>query len=107
LRGPTSTFATNLGAPSGLAFNSSGTLFESDYGGGNNGAEISEFTTNGLESSFITNGLGTPIGIAFDNVILPVTLPVPESSSFPLLVLAALIGVILMVVRRKNSKVGA
>lgn len=74
--GTESTFASGL-LPVGLAFNSAGNLFEADSSSGN----IYEFTPNGSQTTF-ASGLGVPVALAFQ--------PVPEPSSFGLLVVALL-----------------
>ena len=66
--GVQSTFATGLGYPAGLAFNSAGDLFEADDASGN----IYKFTPGGVRSTFFVQG--TPggvdpvVGMAFNNV---------------------------------------
>ena len=60
--GAQSTFASGLNQPSGLAFDSAGNLFETDYGSGN----IYEFTPSGVQSTF-ASGLNGPQGLAFDS----------------------------------------
>ncbi|MGC8560105.1 MAG: NHL repeat-containing protein [Phycisphaerae bacterium] len=57
--GTTSTFATGLDEPNGLAFNSAGDLFVAN--GGN--STLSEITPGGSVSTF-ASGLGTPQGVA-------------------------------------------
>jgi sugar lactone lactonase YvrE len=61
--GARSTFAVGLSIPAGLAFNSAGDLFESDYGSGN----IYEFTPGGARSVF-ASGLNDPSGLAFNSL---------------------------------------
>jgi hypothetical protein len=58
------TFASGLNGPFGLACDSAGNLFESDYGSGN----IYEFT-NGVatERGTFASGLNHPLGLAFDS----------------------------------------
>jgi hypothetical protein len=60
--GAQSNFASGLGSPYGLAFNSAGNLFEADYGSG----KIYEFTPGGAQSTF-ASGLGLPWGLAFNS----------------------------------------
>ena len=60
--GARTTFASGLGDPFGLAFNSAGDLFEADSDSGN----IYEFTPDGVESTF-ASGLLTPTGLAFNS----------------------------------------
>ena len=48
--------------PTGLAFNSSGDLFEADY----NSGKIYEFTPGGVQSTF-ASGLSSPYGLAFNS----------------------------------------
>jgi sugar lactone lactonase YvrE len=60
--GTRSTFASGLNQPFGLAFNSAGSLFESDLGSGN----IYEFTPGGARSTF-ASGLNLPQGLAFNS----------------------------------------
>ena len=60
--GTTSTFASGLNGPYGLAFDGSGSLFEADY----NSGTIFKFTPDGTESTF-ASGLNTPVGLAFDS----------------------------------------
>jgi len=71
--GGSSTFASGLAPPEGLAFNSAGDLFEADEGGGH----IYEFTPNGGSSTF-ASGLYGPYALAFQGI----TLPVPEPSTW-------------------------
>src|SRR5947209_4429658 len=61
--GVKSTFATNVGDPQGLAFDSNGNLFVADAGKNNS---IFKYTPDGVESTFAT-GLGKPEGLAFDS----------------------------------------
>ena len=63
LAGARSTFTTGVNAPSGLAFNSAGDLFEADSGSGN----IYEFTPSGVRSTF-ASGLNEPYALAFQPV---------------------------------------
>jgi hypothetical protein len=58
-----SVFATGLGSPTGLAFDSAGNLFVAS--GGNN--TIEKFTPEGLGSVFASTGLNEPFGLAFDS----------------------------------------
>ena len=60
--GTTSTFASGLNGPYGLAFDGSGNLFAADY---NSGA-IFKFTPDGTKSTF-ASGLSNPTGLAFDS----------------------------------------
>ena len=71
--GNQSTFATGLDDPQGLAFDSSGNLFEVDFQSG----KINEFTPSGVQSTF-ASGLSYPVGLAFAP-------SVPEPSTFVLL----------------------
>jgi hypothetical protein len=73
--------------PFGLAFNSTGDLFEADYGSGN----IYEFIPGGVQSTF-ASGLGKLTGLAFQ--------PVPEPSVLGLLA----VGVAALLVRRRARK---
>jgi hypothetical protein len=61
--GTRSTFATGLNNPIGLAFDSSGNLFETDAGSGS----VYKFTTNGTQST-VASGLNHPWDLAFDSV---------------------------------------
>jgi len=70
------TFASGLYYPDGLAFNSAGQLFESNYGTDS----INEFTPDGVQTTF-ASGLLDPIGLAFQ--------PVPEPSALALAGLGA------------------
>lgn len=74
--GTLTTFASGLYYPDGLAFNSAGDLFESNYGTGS----INEFTPDGVQTTF-ASGLQDPIGLAFQ--------PVPEPSALAFLVVGA------------------
>lgn len=78
-------FASGLYYPDGLAFNSAGDLFESNYGTGS----IYEITPDGVETTF-ASGLLDPIGLAFQ--------PVPEPSSLGLLA----IGITVLLIRRRT-----
>src|SRR5438874_1475108 len=60
--GTTSTFASGLSGPFGLAFDGSGNLFEADY----NSGTIFKFTPAGTKSTF-ASGLSNPAGVAFDS----------------------------------------
>jgi len=60
--GVESTFASGLHNPWGLAINSAGDLFVSEYG--NN--TIAEITPGGAQSTF-ASGLNTPYGLAFNS----------------------------------------
>jgi hypothetical protein len=60
--GGSSTFASGLDYPDGLAFNSAGDLFEADEHSGH----IYEFTPNGGSSTF-ASGVGVPLGLAFNS----------------------------------------
>src|SRR5580704_13831597 len=53
----------NDGGPYGLAFDSAGNLYASDYGAD----VILEFNSNGVKSVFTTTGLNEPYGLAFDS----------------------------------------
>jgi sugar lactone lactonase YvrE len=62
-----STFASGLNQPEGLAFDSSGNLFEVDshypaFGTGT----VNKFTPGGVRSTF-ASGLSSPVGLAFDS----------------------------------------
>jgi chitobiase/beta-hexosaminidase-like protein len=61
--GGRSTFASGLGSPFDLAFDSAGNLFVTDWGG--SGGHISKFTPDGTRSTFAQGGF--PEGLAFDN----------------------------------------
>ncbi len=56
-------FVSGLNGPWGLAFDSAGNLFETDFYTG----EINNFTTNGVQSTFATR-LSEPEGLSFDSV---------------------------------------
>jgi WD40 repeat protein len=88
--GHISTFASG-GIFAGVAFNSAGNLFASA------GKDIYEFTANGDESLF-ASGLGTPLGLAFQNL----ELPIPEPSTWALVGLGAI--ALLGVIRRRTDK---
>jgi sugar lactone lactonase YvrE len=60
--GARSTFASGLNSPSGLAFDSHGTLFASEFGTGN----IYRYDTNGTRTTFAT-GAGSPRYMVFDS----------------------------------------
>ena len=60
--GVQSTFASGLGQPEGLAFNSAGDLFVADLFSGT----IYEFTPGGVQSTF-ASGLNHPTGLAFNS----------------------------------------
>jgi hypothetical protein len=60
--GVKSIFASGLNGPVGLAFDSSGNLFEADY----NSGTIFKFTPDGTKSTF-ASGLNNPAGLAFDS----------------------------------------
>jgi glucose/arabinose dehydrogenase len=60
--GTQSTFASGLGDPGGLAFNSAGDLFVGDYRSNN----ITEITPSGVQSTF-ASGLEGPEGLAFNS----------------------------------------
>lgn len=62
--GTQSTFASGFSVPYGLAFDSAGNLFVSDYNYGN--GIICEYTPGGTRSTF-ASGLSEPSGLAFDN----------------------------------------
>jgi len=89
--GVKSTFASGLGGPEGLAFDSAGDLFEADYSSGN----IYEFTPGGVRSTF-ASGLGNDV---WDLAFQGETLPVPEPSALGLLAVGA---AALLVRRRRN-----
>ncbi len=59
--GVESTFASELSAPVGVAFDASGNLFVTASSSG----QISKFTPAGAETAFAT-GLSQPMGLAFD-----------------------------------------
>jgi hypothetical protein len=59
--GARTTFASGLNYPVGLAFNSLGDLFETDFLGGT----VNKFTTGGAESTF-SSGWAYPQALAFD-----------------------------------------
>ena len=84
--GTLTTFASGLYYPDGLAFNSAGDLFESNYGTGS----INEFTSDGVQTTF-ASGLQDPIGLAFQ--------PVPEPSSLAL----AGLGVAALLIPRRQQ----
>jgi hypothetical protein len=60
--GGSTTFASGLDRPCGLAFNSAGDLFEADSLGGH----IYEFTPNGGSTTF-ASGVSYPVGLAFNS----------------------------------------
>src|SRR5215468_1286811 len=60
--GTKTTFASGLGNPEGLAFDSAGNLFEADFGSD----KIFKFTPNGIKTTF-ASGLKAPVGLAFDS----------------------------------------
>ncbi|MGH7994533.1 MAG: PEP-CTERM sorting domain-containing protein, partial [Limisphaerales bacterium] len=64
--GVESLFASGLGYPSGLAFDSAGDLFVANQGLGNGAGYITEITPNGTESTF-ASGLDGPEALAFNN----------------------------------------
>ncbi len=65
--GSSSTFATGLSSPAGLAFDGSGNLFVANYNYGTIGAgTIFKFAPSGSSSTFAT-GLSGPGGLAFDS----------------------------------------
>ena len=74
---------TGLNHPQYLAFNSAGVLFVGvlDAGSGN----IYEFTTNGVQSTFVT-GLTDPEGLAFQGLTLPPAPPVITLQPQPLII---------------------
>src|SRR5438874_2980787 len=59
--GVRSTFASGLGTPFALAFDTSGNLYEGDFGTGT----IFKFAPDGTKSTF-ASGLGNPFALAFD-----------------------------------------
>jgi len=66
--GTKSTFASGLGNPTGLAFDSAGNLYEADYNNGH-GPQIYRFTPGGTQSTFasIAAGVSDLFGLAFDS----------------------------------------
>ena len=60
--GMQTTFASGLGSPSQLAFNSAGDLFVITTDG-----SVYEFTPGGQQNTFFS-GLSSPQGLAFDNL---------------------------------------
>jgi hypothetical protein len=80
-----STFASSVGNPIGLAFDSAGNLFESNY----SGQKIYEFTPGGMLSTFAS--VSTPAFLAFQ--------PVPEPSLLGLLA----IGATVLLIRRPKQ----
>ena len=86
--GSQSTFASDLGTPSQLAFNSAGNLFATDQASN----DILEFAPNGTQSVFAT-GISWGTGLAFQ--------PVPEPSTMALLVVGT---VGLFVSRRRKAR---
>ena len=60
--GTKSAFASGLSGPVGLAFDSSGNLFEADF----SSSTIFKFTPDGTKSPF-ASGLSGPVGLAFDS----------------------------------------
>src|SRR5262249_51690807 len=60
--GTKTTFASGLGNPEGLAFDSSGNLFEAGFGTD----KIFKFTPQGTKTTF-ASGLSAPVGLAFDS----------------------------------------
>ena len=80
--GVQSTFATGLDQPAGLAFDSSGNLFEADQGSGT----IYKFTPGGVRSTFAI-GLSVPMALAFDSsgdLFETISVPTASTSSRPL-----------------------
>src|SRR5207248_11715266 len=59
--GTKSTFASGLSSPDGLAFDSSGNLFEADF----SSTTIFKFTPAGTKTTF-ASGVGNPVGLAFE-----------------------------------------
>src|SRR5208282_1097228 len=93
--GVRSTFASGLIHPEGLAFDSAGDLFASDFGSGSGGiGSIYEFTPGGVRSTFASGLAGPETGLAFQGQ----TLPVPEPSVLGLLA----IGVTALLARRRR-----
>jgi hypothetical protein len=76
----------------GLAFNSAGNLFVTEWDSGS----IYEFTPDGTQSTFAT-GVTDPEGLAFQGV----TLPVPEPWAFGLLA----VGVTALLAHRRKQTV--
>ena len=60
--GVQNSFASGLGQPISLAFDSSGNLFEAEFDTG----QIRKFTPGGIQTIF-ASGLNRPFGLAFDN----------------------------------------
>lgn len=70
--GSVGTFATGLNDPMGLAFDSSGNLYEVETGSGNNGGYINEFTAAQVSSgsgtpTVFASGFTTPYGLTFNS----------------------------------------
>ena len=64
--GNMSTFASGLGYPEGLAFDSSDNLYASTEGSAQGSGTIEKFDSSGNRSTFAT-GLQSPAGLAFDS----------------------------------------
>ena len=97
LTGGSSTFASGLSGPYGLAFNASGNLYEADALSGN----IYEFTPKGVRSTFAS---GFPTGLSGPHSL---TIgPVPEPSTLALLG-AAVLGLLGWAWRRRKATYGS
>ena len=83
-----STFASGLNGPVGLAIDGVGDVFEAD----NHGYDINEFSPSGVESTF-NSSLPDPLYLAFEPE------PVPEPSVLVLIV----IGVTGLVIRHRKQ----
>lgn len=79
--GVATVFIGGLNEPTGLAFGSAGNL----YAANGRGSSISKITPDGV-AMFFAGGLSGPQGLAFtSDAGQPLSLPVPEPSSFALL----------------------